>query len=88
MLSWIGEQGPEAVIPLTRTPRALGLLRQTSEALGAGGAAIGPFHIEIHVSGAGAEVGEHVQMASVRLQDELQRMLEDLLRRHRREEFA
>jgi hypothetical protein len=34
MLSWIGEQGPEAVIPLTRTPRALSLLDKASEALG------------------------------------------------------
>jgi len=26
MLSWVGEEGPEAVIPLKRTPRALSLL--------------------------------------------------------------
>lgn len=35
--SIFGEAGPEMAIPLERTPRSLGLLRQTEQILGAGG---------------------------------------------------
>jgi hypothetical protein len=35
MLSWLGERGPEAVIPLNRSERSLGLLERTAGALGA-----------------------------------------------------
>lgn len=39
--SIFGEAGPEMAIPLERTPRSLGLLRQTEQILGAGGPAGG-----------------------------------------------
>lgn len=39
--SIFGESGPEMAIPLERTPRSLGLLRQTEQILGAGGPAGG-----------------------------------------------
>jgi hypothetical protein len=88
MLSWLGERGSEAVIPLTRSPRALSLLEHTSSALGVGGPNIGGVNLTINVSGAGAEAGEAIQTAALRAQEQLETMLEDLLRRHRREEFA
>jgi hypothetical protein len=73
MLSWMGEEGPEAVIPLRRTPRSLSLLDKTSDALGVSTTGIGPFHFVININGAGAEAGEQEQVA---------------MRRHRREQFA
>jgi hypothetical protein len=36
MLSWLGERGAEAVIPMTRSARSLGLLAKTAGALGVG----------------------------------------------------
>jgi hypothetical protein len=88
MLSWLGERGSEAVIPLTRTPRAMALLEHAATALGAGG--IGSVHFApvINLSGASAEAGEAVQMALRQAHEQLERMLEDILRRHRREQFA
>jgi hypothetical protein len=35
MLSWLGERGPEAVIPLNRSERSLSLLQRTASTLGA-----------------------------------------------------
>ena len=90
MLSWLGERGSEAVIPLTRTPRALSLLEHAANALGAGGSGIGAVHFApvINLSGGAAEAGEQVQVALLRAQEQLEAMLEDVLRRHRREQFA
>jgi hypothetical protein len=88
MLSWIGEKGPEAVIPLTRTPRAMSLLEHASDKLGASTPGIGPFHFSVTVNGGGPETGEQVRTAMLRAQEQMETMLEDLLRRHRREEFA
>ena len=57
-LSWLGEEGPEAVIPLgtKHRNRALDLLQQTGQALGVGGGGgtsvdVGGVHI--HISGSG-----------------------------------
>jgi hypothetical protein len=88
MLSWLGEQGPEAVIPLTRTPRAIALLEHTSNAMGVGGPNLGGVHLHLTINGASSDVGESIRTAALRAQEQLERMLEDLLRRHRREEFA
>ena len=56
-LSWLGEEGPEAVIPLgsKHRSRAIGLFQQAGEALGVGGGGtsvdVGGVHI--HISGSG-----------------------------------
>lgn len=62
-LSWLGEEGPEAVIPLgsKHRNRAIGLLNQAGQALGVGGG--GGVQIEmggvhIHVSGSGNVAGD------------------------------
>jgi len=88
MLSWIGEEGPEAVSPLRRTPRALSLLDKASDALGVSTTGIGPLHFSININEAAAEASEQVQVALLRAQEQLEAMLEDILRRHRREQFA
>lgn len=62
-LSWLGEEGPEAVIPLgaKHRNRAIGLLNQAGEAIGVGGGS--GVHVEmggvhIHVSGSGNVAGD------------------------------
>lgn len=40
-VSWIGERGPEAIIPLTNRRRGMDLWRQTGTALGVAGAGVG-----------------------------------------------
>ena len=62
-LSWLGEEGPEAVIPLgaKHRNRAIGLLNQAGQALGVDGG--GGVHVEmggvhIHVSGSGNVAGD------------------------------
>ena len=86
MLSWVGEQGPEAVIPLTRTPRASSLFEHVANALGVSTPRIGPFNVLV-VNG-GPEAGEQVKVALLRAQEQMETMLEDILRRHRSEQFA
>jgi hypothetical protein len=78
------------VIPLRRSPRALSLLDKAAGALGTSTTGIGPIHFApvINLSGAGAEAGEAVQMALRQAHEQLEVMLEDILRRHRREQFA
>jgi hypothetical protein len=66
----------------------MALLEHASSALGAGSSKVGPIHLTINVSGAEAEAGEQIQTAALRAQEQLETMLEDLLRRHRREQFA
>ena len=90
MLSWLGEAGPEAVIPLNRTPRAMALLEHAAGALGAGGPGIGAVHFApvINLSGGAEGAGEAVQAALRTAHEQLEAMLEDILRRHRREQFA
>ena len=63
-LSWLGEEGPEAVIPLgaKHRNRAVGLLQQAGEAIGVGSGG-GGVHVEmggvhIHVSGSGNVAGD------------------------------
>jgi len=56
ILLWVGEEGPEAVIPLRRTPRSLSLLDKTAGALGVSNSTtgIGPFHFSITAPGPGS----------------------------------
>lgn len=56
-LSWLGEEGPEAVIPLgsKHRSRAIGLFQQAGEALGmgGGGTSVDVGGVHIHISGSG-----------------------------------
>lgn len=62
-LSWLGEEGPEAVIPLgaKHRHRALGLLQQAGDALGMGGGGgiqLNMGGVTIQVNGSGNVVGD------------------------------
>lgn len=55
--SIFGEAGPEAAIPLKRTPRSLSLLSQTASALGVGGGGGGSanFSLNVNVNGSAGD---------------------------------
>jgi hypothetical protein len=66
----------------------MALLETASNKLGVSTSGPFNFNFSITVNGGGPETGEAVQTAMLRAQEQLERMLEDLLRRHRREQFA
>jgi len=87
----LGEAGPEAVIPLDRTPSSRQILEYAEAAMGRSGSGEGNivnnFSPTIHISG-GGEVGMGVAQALAHAQELFESAMEDILRRHRREMFA
>ncbi len=84
--SIFGEAGPEAAIPLKRTPRSLSLLNQTARAIGAdeggGGAS---FSLTVNLNGSGGEsIKSQVGQAAEEFFDKCDRWWES----KRREQFA
>lgn len=85
LLSWIGESGPEAVIPMRRNdPRALGLMSQAADATGYGG--MGGITIHLNISGGGNahEIAHHLDNYMRR---EFPRHLNDAFMEHKRRNF-
>jgi SLT domain-containing protein len=85
----LGEAGPEAVIPLDRTPSSQQILAYAQRAMGMGSGEGHTIHYApvINISG-GGEAGIGVAQAMARAQEVFEQVLEDMLRRHRREQFA
>jgi hypothetical protein len=88
LLSWLGESGPEAVIPLRRNdPNALGLMGQAAQATGYSdsnsGVTVSIGKIEIH-GGNPHEMREHLDDYMRR---EFPRHLNDAFEEHRRRNF-
>lgn len=87
--SIFGEAGPEAAIPLKRTPRSLGLLNRTAQALGVGGSGAGGISVILNYSpsikGSNAEEMERFIRPHA---DEMIALIEQWLEAKRREEYA
>jgi hypothetical protein len=96
MLSWLGEKGPEFVIPATRSSRSVGLLNQAAGAIGmgvheGGGGHMIHFNPNITINAAGHNAQELHQVIIRAIQEQpqhLRRVLQGLYRTEQRTGLA
>jgi hypothetical protein len=88
-LGTVGEAGPEAVIPLARSARSLGLLGAAAGALGVGGGGINVDYKPVfNVTGTGPEIAQKLEAIVRQAHDDLLSQLEAANHEQARTAFA